>query len=263
MNTDKHWELHAQENPYWAVVTWDKFKGDVEKNPELLMDFFATGQAHIDCVLAIIRHSLCADFQPRNALDFGCGVGRLIVPMAEQGIEVSGVDISDVMLTLTRRHLAARSLPFAYLCRRLDDLPAEARFDFVHSFIVLQHIRRKRGIVILDQLLSRLSPGGVAAIHLTYRPSAQAKASISSRTLNRLKSVLIEVPRLRSLAEAVLRRRLSPPIIMDSYPLNDVMATIAARGLNHVHLRHSQHDEDRGLLIFARRSEDIPHSEPF
>ena len=36
MKLEKDWDSHAETNPYWAVITWDKFKGDLEKNPALL-----------------------------------------------------------------------------------------------------------------------------------------------------------------------------------------------------------------------------------
>ncbi len=43
---------------------------------------------------------------------------------------------------------------------------AAGAFDFVHSFIVLQHIPVARGEHIIRQLVGKLAPGGVAALHV-------------------------------------------------------------------------------------------------
>jgi 2-polyprenyl-3-methyl-5-hydroxy-6-metoxy-1,4-benzoquinol methylase len=44
----------------------------------------------------------------------------------------------------------------------------DGAFDFVHSFIVLQHIPVARGELIVRQLVKRLAPGGVAALQLPF-----------------------------------------------------------------------------------------------
>jgi ubiquinone/menaquinone biosynthesis C-methylase UbiE len=43
-------------------------------------------------------------------LELGCGTGRIALALAEKGLDVTGVDISDGMLSVTRRKLAGRPL---------------------------------------------------------------------------------------------------------------------------------------------------------
>lgn len=40
-------------------------------------------------------------------LDLGCGTGRILIPIAEAGIEVVGLDHSTIMLEQARRKVAA------------------------------------------------------------------------------------------------------------------------------------------------------------
>ena len=41
-------------------------------------------------------------------------------------------------------------------------------FDFIHSYIVFQHIPRRKGLQLLKLLLNKLETGGICAIHFTY-----------------------------------------------------------------------------------------------
>ena len=46
---------------------------------------------------------------------------------------------------------------------------ATGMFDLVPSYIVLQHIEPERGLKIIDRLLSRVSPGGIAVVQASVR----------------------------------------------------------------------------------------------
>ena len=51
------------------------------------------------------------DFERRAALDYGCGVGRLTLPLAERCEHVYGVDVSPSMLREAARNAARMGLP--------------------------------------------------------------------------------------------------------------------------------------------------------
>lgn len=55
-----------------------------------------------DFVLGRLRSCGCA---PRTLLDIGCGTGRHALEVARQGIEVTGVDMSQTMLAMGRQEL--------------------------------------------------------------------------------------------------------------------------------------------------------------
>ncbi|MEJ2343344.1 MAG: hypothetical protein P8Y10_14235 [Gemmatimonadales bacterium] len=74
-DSDKEWEKFGRDDPYYGVTADEKHRRD-RLDAESLIDFFKSGQDHIDFVLTTIRTSVASEFHPSTALDFGCGVGR-------------------------------------------------------------------------------------------------------------------------------------------------------------------------------------------
>jgi len=58
--------LHARNDPYWVVIRCDKFKGNVEKNPDLLAEVFKTRRDLIMTIFDIIASSVATDFSPHQ-----------------------------------------------------------------------------------------------------------------------------------------------------------------------------------------------------
>jgi ubiquinone/menaquinone biosynthesis C-methylase UbiE len=167
-NTDDAWESWAQLDPYFSVLTDPRFRSSVMTD-QARSDFFASGYAHVNQVMGVCRSRLIANFQPQRILDFGCGVGRLLIPFAEMAQEVVGIDISSTMLEQARQHCAERQLTNVVLAPSDDGLSAvEGNFDLVHTCIVLQHLEIPRGRQIFGELVRRIRPGGCGAIHVTF-----------------------------------------------------------------------------------------------
>src|SRR5947209_8593800 len=95
--TDRDWEFFGRTDPYWSVFTQERYRR-ANLTEDAVRDFFASGEQHIDFVLATVRDHLDGGFAPRSALDFGCGVGRMVVPLARRCGRVVGVDVADAML---------------------------------------------------------------------------------------------------------------------------------------------------------------------
>jgi 2-polyprenyl-3-methyl-5-hydroxy-6-metoxy-1,4-benzoquinol methylase len=94
MATD-FWELAAQRDPLWAVLS-DPAKRGRQWD---LRAFFETGAREVSLLLYQLRrlgHSPATG----RALDFGCGVGRLTQPLALMFDEAIGVDASPTMIDL-------------------------------------------------------------------------------------------------------------------------------------------------------------------
>jgi 2-polyprenyl-3-methyl-5-hydroxy-6-metoxy-1,4-benzoquinol methylase len=250
MDTKRFWEMHAEQDPYWAVVTWEQFKG-LKDDAGRLDAFFATGEKHIADVMEMLA-AFRPGFAPKTVLDFGCGVGRLLVPFANRGLEVSGVDISDKMLELSRGNLAARGLVPGHLVTAIEELPAPARYDLVHSFIVIQHIPRKLGIRIFAHLLDRVAEDGVAALHVTYSPTLRASEAWPYYLRARLKGWILDNKLLTATVQHLRGKPLTPPILMEDYPLNDVFACLHDKGFHSFSIKTTDHGY-RGLVIFATR----------
>jgi SAM-dependent methyltransferase len=48
--------------------------------------------------------------RPRSVLEPGCGSGRMLLPLADRGVEVTGFDISEGMVELARRRVGDRAV---------------------------------------------------------------------------------------------------------------------------------------------------------
>ena len=167
-NTDKDWEKFGRDDPYFGVLTDEKFRQSnlTEENKE---EFFQSGADYIDAVFKKIRQHIDPDFTVRKALDFGCGVGRLVIPLANMAEEVTGIDVSDSMLKEAGENCAARSLNNVSLVSSDDNLSQlGGTFNFIHSYIVFQHIPVERGERIFKRLIEHLEIGGVGVVQFTY-----------------------------------------------------------------------------------------------
>ena len=98
--TDADWEQFARDEPYWSVLSDDRFKQmNLEKDSEALDEFFDSGEQHVQHWFSQVERVLgIRDFAPRKGLDFGCGVGWLTLPLAQRCESVLGLDVSETML---------------------------------------------------------------------------------------------------------------------------------------------------------------------
>jgi len=143
-HTDKAWQRIEQVDLYFAVLAHPRFR-EVTKDGETRREFFTSGEEHVERLFATIREALDPEFAPRRALDFGCVVGRVTIPLARRVAQVVGVDVSDSMLDEANKNCDEAGVRNVTLLKSEDglgNLPGD--FDFLHSFIVFQHIPARR-----------------------------------------------------------------------------------------------------------------------
>ncbi len=68
---------------------------------------------------AILRSE---NLRPRTAVDLACGTGSVAALLAEDGIRVTGVDMSEEMLTVACSKTAAMENPPRFVCQKLQQL---------------------------------------------------------------------------------------------------------------------------------------------
>jgi SAM-dependent methyltransferase len=163
----KDWSELARREPYFAVLTERRYLS-AELDDEARREFFESGEADVARLLAVAREQGGGDFEPKTALDFGCGVGRLTLALARRIGSVTGCDVAPEMVAVARENAAAAGAANASFVTSLDELHGQ-RFDFICSLIVFQHIPVKEGLEALERLLSLLAPGGIAALHFTTK----------------------------------------------------------------------------------------------
>jgi SAM-dependent methyltransferase len=177
--TDRHakdWEELARREPYFAVLTNEGFLG-VEGNSVATAAFFDTGESDISELLAAITSLLGGEVPLTSSLDFGCGVGRLTIPLARRARRVVACDVAPTMLAHARKNVENAGLQNVTFIgsNELAGL-SPGQFDFVCSLLVLQHIPPAIGYPLIRALLNLLAPGGIAALHITFgRPGGRLR----------------------------------------------------------------------------------------
>jgi SAM-dependent methyltransferase len=253
-STDQAWRAWGEKDPYFGVITQPKFRR-ANLTPELLDEFFRSGQKHVDHILAMCKRYVDPQFKPKRALDFGCGVGRLLPALAAQAEAVVGVDISDAMLHEARENCGRLGVGNVTLLPSDDSLSAvEGGFDLVHSTIVLQHINPLRGRDIIAQLVARVLPGGIGALHLTYAKSAHANNHGAPPP--RPAAEPPAPPGWRSwwprapLAKKPDAPAADPEMQMNCYPMNDVLFILQRAGVHRFHADFSDHGGELGMTLY-------------
>src|SRR5262249_53281634 len=128
-------------------------------------EFFRTGEHQVEQTLRTIRERFDRNFNPARALDYGCGVGRLLIPLARQVKRVVGCDISSSMLGESKANCERLGLTNVSYVRADDQLSAvDGKFDLVFSDAVFQHVHPQRVDLILRALLERLEQGGICVV---------------------------------------------------------------------------------------------------
>lgn len=247
-DSDRDWEQFGTTDPYYAVLTDERYQKD-RLTVEDRAAFFQSGEEHVERILSIVRKHLAPDFAPRRALDFGCGVGRVLVPLAKHCPDVTGVDISSSMLAEARDNCDRAGVPGVELLLADDALSRVTRtYDFIHSYIVLQHIPTYRGERIVRELLSRLASGGIAMFHITYAHATPplSKLLYWSRT---------RVPGAHALLNVLLGRPHDTPMMQgNDYSVTRLLDIMNELGCGDVHVRFSDHQGHRGVLLFCQRA---------
>jgi SAM-dependent methyltransferase len=240
MSTDIAWEEWGQRDPYFGVITDPKFRRS-QLNDDVKQEFFASGEAHINHVLAMIRTHIAPDFVPHTVLDFGCGVGRLLVPFAAVAHDVVGLDVSTSMLKEARLNCEMRQLTNVRLLPSDDSLSGLSdTFDLIHSSIVFQHIPIQRGRTIFDKLLQHLRPGGVGAIQLTYSKACFASTHGIAPPGLSSPEILMPVP----------SKDADPVMQMNPYNMNEILFLMQRRGVQRFHVEFSDHGGELGVFLF-------------
>jgi 2-polyprenyl-3-methyl-5-hydroxy-6-metoxy-1,4-benzoquinol methylase len=107
-----------------------------------------------------------------KALDVACGTGGVAIWLAERGLEVTGLDISAVALSILNAEANARSLHVKTIAADLiTDIPVDGLFDVVIC-------QRFRSPAIFARLVSLLKPdGGVLVVTVLSQVGYDGPAS--------------------------------------------------------------------------------------
>ena len=99
-----------------------------------------------------------AHTRDRRVLDYGCGSGYGSALIAESASSVTGVDVAEDAIEYARTHFVRSNLAFEHIAPDAALPVADASFDTVLSFQVLEHLADPSHY--LSQIRRVLAPGG-------------------------------------------------------------------------------------------------------
>lgn len=248
-DSDSHWRRWAETDAYFGVFSEPRFRKDVVKDNRDA--FFASGQDHVHERLAAAERHF-GPFERRRALEFGCGVGRLTLPLSTVFDQVTALDIAPAMLAEATRNahgVGAGNISFA----QSDDVLSEAQgqFDFVMSCIVFQHIPTRRGLQIVQRLLEKVAPGGIFAVQFCIGKHN----SLASRLRFWLQC---NVPGVHEFMNWKRGRPVREPFMeMNAYPLDRIVAMADAADFGACIITTFADTRFRSAELLMRRNQNL------
>ncbi|HEY9529593.1 MAG TPA: class I SAM-dependent methyltransferase [Anaerolineales bacterium] len=119
------------------------------------------------------------------ALEIACGSGLVTIPIALQGLDVTGVDLARSMLDHARKKAEAQGLTVRWVeaDARSFDLDMQFRFIFITGNAFQAFLRRKDQEGLLASVKRHLLPGGTFAFE-TRNPSGHDLTDQSEEELD-------------------------------------------------------------------------------
>jgi len=133
-----------------------------------------------------------------KVLDVGCGAGRDSEYLAQAGLQVTGIDLSENLIAEAKKRRPM--LHFQVMDMEQLDFP-EATFDGVWSKLAIIHIDRANFPAMLQSIWKLLKPGGVLTIE-TKAGAGEAFEKVSFQETEERFFVYYELDELIGLLQA-------------------------------------------------------------
>jgi SAM-dependent methyltransferase len=144
------------------------FRGEIVDQYELYARFYDLDYAGFDADLYMIQQYALRCGSP--ILELGCGTGRLLLPLARRGYQVTGVDVSAAMLEVARRKVTAEKLDshVTLLQQDMRDLDLGGRFNLAFAAInsFMHMMTAGDQLAALARVRRHLNPGGLLLLDL-------------------------------------------------------------------------------------------------
>lgn len=186
------WDQRARENALYYIAT---DSADSEET------FTASGEQSVQAILEDIDALLPSK---GVVLEIGCGVGRMLRPLACRFGAVYGLDVSPEMISRARARLADLRNVQVWANGGIDLRPVRSeQVDLAISYLVFQHIPEASVVeAIIQDTFRVLKPGGVFKFQVAGRPDTEeAAAGEGSRGKDTWVGVSFSDPEIRTVVE--------------------------------------------------------------
>src|SRR5258706_11250982 len=164
------WTHLGEVRPHFSVLTQQKFLPG-SMNAELIKRFYASGVSEVSVIATMLRRYGFSDPESKICVEYGCGLGRVTLPLAKMFKAVHGYDISANHLALAEDRAAEtgmHNIEF-HLCSSEVIVEQLERCDFFYSRIVFQHNPPPIIRELIGAALDSLRAGGIAIFQVpTY-----------------------------------------------------------------------------------------------
>ena len=236
----RDWSDLGELDPMWAIASTPekRFGGwDEEAFAESGARKAAGVLRRLDELSAPARHG--------SALDFGCGVGRLSLPLAEHFETVVGVDIAAPMIEAARARAAEAGVTNASFLLDGEASHEPASFDLVYCVLVLQHQpSADAALRLLERLAGLVARGGVLVAQVPTRLAPRLRLQPGRRAYGALRAVGVP-PRF------LYERLRLQPMRMVAVPRGRVDACLRAAGLTEVRADERERDGVCSVTLYA------------
>lgn len=247
----KVWESLGATDAYFAVYSVEKYL-DTNLDESAKHDFFDSGREHVVKLWQDFEKFFGFVPKPKKVLDFGCGVGRLLLALAERTELAVGVDISESMLQEAEKQSKERGIENVDLMETSELLNSQLSFDMIHSFVVIQHIDPSEGMKIIQRLVEMLDEDGIGMLHITFHDPMPTVKKIKHQVTGKLGS-------LRPIVNRIRGRNTIPWIPIYTYNMDSVLELLRSLGCYNISIKFTDHGVV-GAMIFLQKSGTVDYS---
>lgn len=233
---------------------------------EIKKAFFDSGKLIIGQVNDPCRRHLDSDSKLQRALDFGCGTGRMVISLSRIVEEAVGIYVSESMLReagKNRREFAIKNVRLHKADGSFSSV--SGYFNFIHSYIVFQHIPAERGRQIFINLVDHLDNGGICVVHFTHAKTvfldnhgASTEIAViapesSIRQFLKYLGTIVRPHIAKNSNELVEANDGDPQMQINSYDMNAILFLVQSLGVIDIHIDFKDHGGELGVILFFQK----------
>ena len=160
----REWEELGSSQPVWSVLSREPYK-NVQRDT-VPQSFYISGEREAKRLVGALRRNGIAPPFTR-AVEYGCGLGRVSIPLSRFCRHLDAYDISGSHIELAKRHAAETKVEniLFHQVETPSDRP-ETGYDLYYSCLVFQHNPPPVILRLIRNALEGLAPDGVAVFQL-------------------------------------------------------------------------------------------------